>query len=33
MASCELIAAFAGVKPEELAKTTTENAVRIYGLK
>ncbi|KAI6200227.1 Hydrolase, TatD family [Aphelenchoides besseyi] len=31
-ASCELIAAFAGVKAEELARITTENAKRVYGL-
>lgn len=32
-ASCELIAAFAGELPETIARVTTENAHRIYGLK
>ncbi|KAI6189485.1 Hydrolase, TatD family [Aphelenchoides bicaudatus] len=32
-ASCELIAAFVGESAEAVAKATTENAHRIYGLK
>jgi len=32
-ASCELIAAFSETDPKTLAKITTENAIRIYGLK
>ncbi|GMT10033.1 hypothetical protein PFISCL1PPCAC_1330, partial [Pristionchus fissidentatus] len=31
-AICEMIAAFSGRKPEEVASITTENAKRIYGL-
>ncbi|KAH7730767.1 CBN-CRN-2 protein [Aphelenchoides avenae] len=32
-AICELIAAYMGETPENVAKATTENAKRIYGLK